>query len=137
MIKSILFKNDLEIHQVTKISSIGPHICALEARKYADQLTKFLWQDEFSKLLLNKMDFSILSRWVVDELNNRYKTDFSYFLTTKRQIWYFFLIILMKYPTFRFYSKGQRGNFLLKVGIKNFRAYPNFPLFIEMQITLQ
>ena len=58
-LKSILFKSNLEkSYLATKNSSIGPTICMPPARKYAAQLRKSLWLDDFSKLFLNKMDFS-------------------------------------------------------------------------------
>ena len=57
-LKSILFKSNLENSSSHKNFLNRAAIFALEARKYAAQLRKFLWLDEFSKLLLNKMDFS-------------------------------------------------------------------------------
>ena len=46
-IKSIFYKSNLENPTAIKIFSNGPHICALDARKYAALLVKFWRQKDF------------------------------------------------------------------------------------------
>ena len=46
-LKSVFYKSNLENPSAFKISPNGPHICALDARKYAAHLGKFWRQMDF------------------------------------------------------------------------------------------
>ena len=81
-IKSILFKSNLENSSSHKnFLNLAAYLRA-SSSKIAARLRKFLWLDEFFKVLLNKMDFSILYLFV-KTFKPQNNIDHKYFLPTR------------------------------------------------------